>query len=135
MIRLLGFAILFALLWTGPASAQTILNCYNSNAKFPTTQPCPGNKITTNASVVIAAANTFQPILAANAGKASLTIQNNNASDSCWIEIGTALSITEGHSILLLAGQAYTRYFPYLPADAIQGTCASNSDTMYVDTQ
>ncbi len=133
MIRLLGL-VLAALLWGhAPASAQTTLNCYNSNTGFNTTQPCPGNKTTITASVVIVTGGTVQSILAALNNKSSLTIQNNNATDSCWIQIGSSQSITEGHAIELLAGQAYTRYFPYVPADAIQGTCANNSDTMYVD--
>lgn len=130
MIWLLGL-VLAALLWGhAPASAQTTLNCYNTGSH---TQPCPGNKPTITASVVIVTGGTFQSILAALSNKSSLTIQNNNATDSCWIQIGSSLSITEGHAIELLAGQAYTRYFPYVPADAIQGTCANNSDTMYVD--
>jgi hypothetical protein len=135
MIRLLGaLAFVFAL-WSAPASAATMLDCYNSSSGFATTQPCPGNKTTTTASVVITTGGTFQTILAASTNKSSLTIQNNNASDSCWIQLGSSQSITEGHAIELLAGQAYTRYFPYVPADAISGTCASNSDTMYVDYQ
>jgi hypothetical protein len=73
-------------------------------------------------------------VLAANNKRRSLTIANNNASDSCWIFIGSAAA-TKGTSILLLAGQGYTRYYPYIPSDAIQATCAANSDTLYVDTQ
>lgn len=133
MSKLIGLTLFGWLLWSAPASAQTTLNCYNSNTGFNTTQPCPGNKTTITASVVIATAGTFQSILAALNNKSSLTIQNNNATDTCWIQIGSSQSITEGHAIELLAGQAYTRYFPYVPADAIQGTCANNSDTMYVD--
>src|SRR5437879_6204402 len=53
---------------------------------------------TTNGSVVIATGNTFQTVLAAVAinnnsltmGRRSLTIQNNNAADSCWIFVGSA---------------------------------------------
>ena len=98
------------------------------------------NRSTVNASVVITTGGTFQQILPSIVGnteaiRQSLTIQNNNASDSCWIEIGATLSISEGHSIELLAGQAYTRFWPYVPSDAIQATCASSSDTLYVDYQ
>lgn len=92
---------------------------------------------TTNGSVVIATGNTFQTVLAALAAQTlrrSLTIENNNASDSCWIYIGSG-SATKGTSILLLAGGSYTRYYPYVPSDAIQATCATSSDTLYVDTQ
>jgi hypothetical protein len=93
---------------------------------------------TTNGSVVIATGNTFQTVLAAlgppPAQRRSLTIQNNNATDSCWLYVGAG-SATKGTSILLLAGGSYVRYSPYIPSDVIQATCASNSDTLYVDTQ
>lgn len=94
--------------------------------------------VTTNRSVVITTGNTFQAVLAASLTRRSLTIQNNNASDNCWLKFGvgvTAANATIGTSILLLPGQAFTRYFPYVPSDEIEGTCASNSDTLYVDTQ
>lgn len=93
--------------------------------------------VTTNASIVIAAGNTFQQALAAivpPAQRRSITIQNNNATDSCWLFIGAG-SATKGTSILLLPGGSYTRYFPYLPADVIQATCTTTSDTLYVDIQ
>jgi hypothetical protein len=96
------------------------------------------NAATTNGSVTITAGNTFQTVLSAVAAppaiRRSLTIQNNNASDSCWLFIGGG-SATKATSILLTTGQAYTRYYPYVPTDAIQATCASTSDTLYVDTQ
>ena len=134
MIRLFGLLIAGWLLWPQPAAAQTVLQCYNSNTGFSTTQPCPGNKNTTNHAAVITTGGTFQQILAAATNRASITIENNNATDSCWLYIG-ASGQTEGKSILLLAGGSYTRYFPYVPADEIQATCANNSDTLYVDTQ
>jgi hypothetical protein len=101
----------------------------------------PTPAATTNGSVVITTGNIFQPILAAlgapPAQRRSLTIENNNATDSCFVFImGVGETTpTAARSILLLPGGSYTRYFPYVPADAIQGTCASNSDTLYVDTQ
>lgn len=93
----------------------------------------PLNRATLNSSAIITTGNTFQTVLAALANRGSLTIQNNNATDSCWVFIGSG-SATKGTSILLLAGGAYTRYAPYVPNDAIQATCASNGDTLYVDT-
>lgn len=97
--------------------------------------------------MTITTGNTFQQLLPAvpvnSQARRSLTIQNNNGNatceaasncDYCWIFIGAG-SATEAASIELAAGVAYTRYFPYVPSDVIQGTCASNSDTMYVDTQ
>jgi hypothetical protein len=115
------FLVFLALLFASPAFAQA-----------------PQQRTTVNGSVVIATGNTFQTALAAPTGGArrlSLTIQNNNATDSCWIYIGATASATKGTSILLLAGGSYTRYYPYIPADNIAATCASTSDTLYVDTQ
>jgi hypothetical protein len=95
------------------------------------------NAATTNSSAVITTGNTFQTVLAAlsqGTARRSLTIENNNATDSCWVFVGSG-SATKATSILLLAGGSYARYYPYVPSDAIQATCASNSDTLYVDTQ
>lgn len=92
---------------------------------------------TTNSSVVIATGNTFQTVLAAVTNtnqRRSLTIENNNASDSCWLFIGAGAA-TKGTSILLTSGGSYTRYYPYVPSDAIQATCATTSDTLYIDVQ
>lgn len=113
------FALLFTILLAFPAYGQQ----------------APQSFGTVNGSVIIATGNTFQTILAANPRRRSLTIQNNNATDSCWIFIGATASATKGTSILLLPAGAYTRYYPYLPSDNIAGTCASSSDTLYVDTQ
>lgn len=110
--------------------------------------------VTTPAPITITTGNTFQqalPALAATAQRRSLTIQNNNASDSCYLLIGgpwvagdttstsrtingVSLTAIKG-AILLLAGQAYTRYFPYVPSDLILATCATTGDSLYVDTQ
>jgi hypothetical protein len=92
---------------------------------------------TTNSSATIVTGNTFQTVLAAvtqNNQRRSLTIENNNATDSCWVFIGSAVA-AKGTSILLLPGGSYTRYQPYVPADAIQATCTSTNDTLYVDIQ
>lgn len=92
---------------------------------------------TTNCSVVITAGNTFQTVLAAvtqNNQRRSLTIANNNATDSCWLFVGGG-SATKGTSIPLLPGGSYTRYFPYIPSDALQATCATTSSTLYCDVQ
>jgi hypothetical protein len=95
---------------------------------------------TTNRSVSITTGGTFQQILAATPNTRdtlyqSLTIQNNQTTtDNCWIHIGGG-TVNQSTSILLAPGQAYTRYFPYTPSDAIQGTCTTNGDKLYVDTQ
>lgn len=120
MMKRLASAALAFVMSCGGASAQTI------------------NAATTNASVVIATGNTFQTVLTAlpagNSQRRSLTIENNNTSDSCWVFVGAGTA-TKGTSILLTSGGSYTRYYPYVPSDAIQATCATTSDTLYVDYQ
>jgi hypothetical protein len=101
-------------------------------------QQAPLNLGTVNGSIVITAGNTFQQVLAALTGnnrRRSLTISNNNATDSCWLFIGPTASATKGTSILLLSGGSYTRYYPYIPSDNIAATCVTTSDTLYADTQ
>ena len=106
-------------------------------------QPAPLTPLSTaNQSATITTGNTFQQVLAASAFRHSLTIQNNNASDSCWIAFGavngtaiTAGNATKAESILLTAGGSFQRYYPYVPIEAIIATCASNGDTLYIDTQ
>lgn len=93
----------------------------------------------------------------------SLTIQNNNvsagalSSDLCYLIVANsalAAQITPGTtttssnvtvsgktitaaqaSVVLSGGGSFQRYFPYIPSDAIYGTCATTADTLYVDTQ
>jgi hypothetical protein len=108
-----------------------------SPAYAVTGQPVSGAIVglsTVNAAVVITTGNTFQTVLAGTITRQALTIENNNASDSCWVYIGSG-SATEAKSILLLAGGSYTRYWPFVPSDAIQATCATSSDTLYIDYQ
>ena len=100
------------------------------------------NAATTRVPIVITAGNTFQTVLAAvgapPATRRSLTIQNNNATDSCWLDYGigiTAANATKAGAILLLAGGSYTRYYPYIPSDELEATCATTSDTMRVEYQ
>jgi hypothetical protein len=114
-------ATLAALLWTANFShAQTVA-------------------ATVNGSVIIATGSTYQTVLAAVTGvtiaRRSLTIQNNNiTADNCWVFIGGGAA-TKPTSILLLPGGSYTRYYPYIPSDAIQATCATTGNSLYVDTQ
>jgi hypothetical protein len=98
------------------------------------------NRSTVNASVTITAGTTFQTVLASNLGtttqRQSLEIQNNNSAgtDYCWVHIGTGTPTT-ANSIALAVGQSYTRYWPLVPSDAIQATCANTSDTLYISYQ
>ena len=102
---------------------------------------CPAlaqsSRPTTNFSVSITAGNSYQTItnLPAGSPRSSLTIQNNNVNgDNCWLFLGSGTA-TKGASILLAQGQSYGRYYPYVPSDAIQVTCATSLDTLYVDAQ
>lgn len=110
----------------------------NNMTPAPAYSGAPVNRSTVNGSVIITTGNTFQQVLASNFNtttqRQALTIANNNATDSCWIYFGSGTP-TKGTSILLLAGGSYSRYWPFVPSDIIQATCASNSDTLYVDTQ
>jgi FtsP/CotA-like multicopper oxidase with cupredoxin domain len=112
---------------------------------------------TNNASAKIATAYTYQQLLPSvpvgSGARRSLTVQNNNATDTCWVIVGTtqitpATTVTNTNitiggatvtaaqaSIELLAGASYTRYYPYSPSDIIYGTCQTAGDSIYVDTQ
>ena len=140
MIRIIVALFLATLSSAAFAQGAAVnLNCSNSNPTGTQQwQQCPGNKNTTNGSATIATGNTFQAVLTAAKNRNSLTIENNNATDSCWIAFGTGITAgnaTKAESILLLAGGSFQRYFPYVPADEIEATCASNSDTIYIDSQ
>jgi hypothetical protein len=115
---MIGRILVALLLLTGIAHAQT------------STQP------TTNSSVAIATGNTFQQMMGPNDIRRSVTIQNNNTNgDSCWIYIGTLANALKANSMLLGPGGSYQRYYPYIPREAISGTCSSNGDTIYADQQ
>lgn len=113
----------------------------------PAYSGAPVNRATRNSSATITTGNTFQTVLASNFGtsiqRQALTIENNNTSDSCWIAFGktaggtviTAANATKAESILLQAGGAFTRYWPFVPSDEIEATCAANNDTLYIDNQ
>jgi hypothetical protein len=90
-------------------------------------------------SVTIVTANKFQQVLAPNKANApegrGLTIENNNTNgDGCWVYIGSGAASKET-SQQLTAGESYVRYWPFVPSDGIQATCASSSDTLDVRYQ
>jgi hypothetical protein len=90
-------------------------------------------------SVTIVTANKFQQVLAPNKANApegrGLTIENNNTNgDSCWVYIGSGLASKE-ESQQLTARESYVRYWPFVPSDGIQATCAASSDTLDVQYQ
>jgi len=97
----------------------------------------PPNLSTVNSSATIVTGGAFQSVMSAvgtGRSRRSLTIQNNNSADTCWVFVGSGTA-SAAKSIALAPGQAYTRYFPYVPNDQIQATCATTSDTLYVDHQ
>lgn len=122
MHRILAAVVLLALWLTSPLAAQTVAQ-------------------TTRVPTSITTGNTFQTILPAvtsNNQRKSLEIQNNNATDNCWIDFGigvTAGNASKANAYLLQPGWALTRYTPYIPADEIEATCATTADTLRVDFQ
>ena len=120
-----------------PAHAQTpvAMYCWQGPTN-PQWAPCPANIPTIIGSTTIATGNTFQSVLTASASRKSLHIQNNNTNgDNCWVYVGANGSATKAASIILSPGGSYQRYFPYIPSDNISATCATTSDTLYVDSQ
>jgi hypothetical protein len=85
--------------------------------------------------VTISAGNKFQQIVPTNntgTDRRTLTIQNNASNgDNCWVYVGSDRPSKDG-SIVLAPGKSYDRYWPFVPSDAIQATCASSSDNLYV---
>lgn len=126
-------ALLWCLIWLGCTAA------FAQQFQGPPIQGTAVNRSTLITPVVITAGNTFQQVLPSLVGtqtvRQALEIQNNNAADSCWLFLGPTVSATKATAILLASGQAYTRYFPYVPSDAIQATCATTADTLYVGNQ
>lgn len=103
---------------------------------------------TVKTPITITTGGTFQtalPAVATNsAARRSMTIQNNNLAkacqaagncDVCYLYLGPIGSATLNNSLRLGAGQAYTRFYPYVPSDAVNVTCDTTGDFMYVDTQ
>lgn len=107
---------------------------------------------TFNQSITVTTGNTFQVISSGTQAMRSLTIQNNNAMDNCWIEVsglvtagmttasavtitGKPASTAAKVSILLPPGVSYGRYQVLAPAGPIVGTCATTGDSIYVDWQ
>lgn len=132
---LMGLALLAVLGIVSSYAQQPVTVCVPTFINGQLNCARPAQQPTTNVTVVVAAGNTFQTILAASTSRLNMTIQNNNVNgDNCWLFIGSG-SATKATSILLGQGGSYQRYFPYLPSDAIQATCTTTSDTLYVDTQ
>jgi len=95
----------------------------------------PQNSSTTKSTITITEGGKFQQILAPNGkDRQALTIENNNATDSCWLFIGNGPA-TKDRSIEIVGKGSYVRYWPFVPSDAIQATCATSSDTLDISTR
>lgn len=109
------------LLWSPPIFAQQ-------------TSQAPSAQQPTDTLVTIATGNKFQQILPENnSGKdrRALVIENKNTNgDSCWVFVGTGEASKEESDQILAPGDEYIKYWPFVPADEIQATCASSSDTL-----
>lgn len=116
---------------------QTVTGCIAVNQNFPfpiSSNPAPALP-TNNFSVNIVTGHSFQTAIVANTFRKSLTVANNNANgDTCWLFIGSSVA-SLGNSIILPANASYFRNQGTIPSDAIQVTCASNGDSIYVDYQ
>ena len=101
-----------------------------AQGQTPVPQTGAGNLVT------ISAGNKFQQIVPNNntgTDRRALTIQNNASNgDNCWVYVGSNKPSKDG-SVVLAPGKSYDRYWPFVPSDAIQATCASSSDNLYVE--
>jgi hypothetical protein len=130
LIRLVAAALL--LFACGPAFAQSAITHLNK-------------------SVSITTGNTYQQIEGTNTARRVLEVENNNASDNCYLEVTGAVAVgnttstnvtvngatitSAKASILLLPGGSYNRYYPYVPSGPIVVTCASGGDSVYADVE
>jgi hypothetical protein len=87
--------------------------------------------------VTIVTGNKFQQILPENnTGKdrRALVIDNQNPNrDTCWVFVGGGRASKEESDRVLAPGDEYAEYWPFVPSDAIQVTCASTSDTLSLE--
>lgn len=120
-------------LLAGPALAQSALS-------------------TGNASISVTTGNTYQSVAKADNTRRMLQVQNNQnpaaSTDVCYVNddglvaAGNTTStnvttlngtmVASKASIMLVPGEAYTRYYPYVPDGPIVATCATTGDSLYV---
>jgi hypothetical protein len=89
-----------------------------------------------NNLVTIATGNRFQQVIGSN-GRATerqaIIIKNDNSNgDSCWVFFGGDKASKE-KGVMVASGDSYIRYWPFVSSEAIQATCASTSDALYVE--
>jgi hypothetical protein len=138
-MRLLRAAFLLGVIVSSPAVAEPPVDIPEANL-----------------SIKVATGNTYQAIVPAlpnppQQSRRSITIENNNATDICEIDVTGAVAIGDttatAHtiggvsltaiqaSIRLLPGGSWQRYYPFIPSNAIVGTCDSTGDSLYVSGQ
>jgi hypothetical protein len=109
----------------------------SQNDTVQTTPQIPTNPSDDNL-VTIATGNTFQQVIGSNGSAAerrALIIKNDNTNgDTCWVFFGDAKASKE-ESVILASGGSYVRYWPFVSSDAMLATCASTSDTLYVEVK
>jgi hypothetical protein len=91
-----------------------------------------------NNLVTIATGNTFQQVIGSNGSateRQALIIKNDNSNgDPCWVFFGGDKASKE-KGVMVASGDSYVRYWPFVSSEAIQATCASTSDALYVEIQ
>lgn len=85
-----------------------------------------GNSSTDVCYILIATPQITTPITASTTTSTNLTGTVNGASVTL-----TAAQWSQTYSV----GGAYNRTWPYVPSDAIWGTCTTTGDSIYVETQ
>ena len=109
----------------------------SQNDTVQTTAQIPINSSDDNL-VRIDTGNTFQQVIGSNGSateRRALIIKNSNTNgDTCWVYFGSAKASKE-ESVILASGGSYVRYWPFVSADAMLATCASTSDTLYVEVK
>jgi hypothetical protein len=89
-----------------------------------------------NNLVTIATGNVFQQVIGSNGSAAerqAIIIKNDNSNgDPCWVFFGSNKASKE-KSVIVASGDSYVRYWPFVPSDAMQATCASSSDALNVE--
>lgn len=91
----------------------------------------------TRTLVTIVTGNIFQQVLASTTtDRWMLRITNNNTNgDTCWVFVGGGRASKEKSDEVLTPDKEYERYWPFVPSDTIQVTCASSSDTLDLEYQ
>lgn len=91
----------------------------------------------THTLVTIVTGSIFQQVLASSTtDRWMLRITNNNTNgDTCWVFVGGGRASKEKSDEVLTPGKEYERYWPFVPSDIIQVTCASSSDTLDLEYQ